>query len=105
MVTKKIQYEFYKGLFLETKKHKTHQILSTKSSKSKHVIFLIFRNNLNRFWHFYRGTNMGAGSPNLLVPQGFQESEQVAYTILLYTISSQNKTFEVVPTRCSQSYF
>jgi len=48
---------------------------------------------------------MGTGSPNLLVPQGFQESEQVAYTILLYTISSQNKTFEVVPTRCSQSSF
>ncbi len=48
---------------------------------------------------------MGAGSPNLLVPQGFQESEQVAYTILLYKISSQNKTFEVVPIRCSQSSF
>jgi hypothetical protein len=48
---------------------------------------------------------MGAGSPNLLVPQGFQESEQVAYTILLYKISSQNKTFEVVPIRCSQKFF
>jgi hypothetical protein len=26
-------------------------------------IFLIFKNNLNEFWDFYHGANLGAGSP------------------------------------------
>jgi hypothetical protein len=29
-------------------------------------IFAIFRNNLNRLWDFYCGTNVSAGSHNLI---------------------------------------
>jgi hypothetical protein len=29
---------------------------------SEHGKFVIFRNNLNEFWIFYHGTNLGAGS-------------------------------------------
>jgi hypothetical protein len=29
-------------------------------------IFAIFRNNLNRLWDFYYGTNVSAGSYNLI---------------------------------------
>jgi hypothetical protein len=37
-----------------------------------HGIFVIFRNNLNEFWIFYRGTNKDYGSPwpGLPVPHG-----------------------------------
>jgi catabolite regulation protein CreA len=34
---------------------------------SKQEVFIIFRNNLNEFWYFYHGTNMGAGSPKALI--------------------------------------
>jgi hypothetical protein len=30
--------------------------------QSKHEIFVIFRNNLNEFWDFCNGINMGADS-------------------------------------------
>jgi len=32
-------------------------------------IFVTFRNNLNRFWDFYNGTNMGAGSLKAITPK------------------------------------
>jgi hypothetical protein len=42
--------------------------------RSKHAIFLIFRNDLNGIWDFYHGTNRGTGSPKsfqlqLVVPE------------------------------------
>jgi hypothetical protein len=32
---------------------------------SQNGIFVIFGNNLDRFWDFYYGTNMGAGPPKV----------------------------------------
>jgi hypothetical protein len=33
---------------------------------SKHVIFVIFVNNLNGFWDFYHDINLGVGLPKAL---------------------------------------
>jgi hypothetical protein len=32
-------------------------------------MFVIFRNNLNRFWDFYHGTNLGVGSSKAASPR------------------------------------